>query len=247
MNDLLTLGEAAMNLGVTPSTLRVQIMKGRLRAVRRGNQWFVPMDALREYAERSQNRDIDESMLAEIYERFIEEHSKGTVGDILRRYERTDRMMRFRKGLREIAATARHDQIHQGLFTWARNQGFPKPRGPYRLTDKVIPDVFDSFRSKAGHHFFIGDAKNTERPDDEATRIRLYKYFHLMEIVASKINGPMSLLFAIGYGRKNLRMEWEDFLRDMAEHFGYGDGLVSSEVVSKERSIYVAFTSFALS
>ncbi|NLH47745.1 MAG: helix-turn-helix domain-containing protein [Myxococcales bacterium] len=246
MKDFLTLGEAAGHLGVSPVTLRIQIRNKKLRAVRYGNQWFVPKDAIREYAERFQNRDLDDSLLADIYERFIEDHSKDTVDDVLFRFEKTERMAKFRKGLFEIAANARHEQIRQGLCHWAKEKGFPNPRGPFEVTKQVNPDVFDSLSTKSGHHFLVCDAKNTERPGDEATRIRLHRYFHVMELVASRIETPVVLTFATGYGRKNLHSEWEAFLKEMAEHFGYSGGVAYSEVIDKERSLYVTFMRFEM-
>jgi excisionase family DNA binding protein len=45
----LTLREAAARLGLSPSTLRVQIGKGKLRAVKRGRDWWLTPRELERY------------------------------------------------------------------------------------------------------------------------------------------------------------------------------------------------------
>ena len=49
--DYLTLGEAAKESGLSANTLRVQINKGRIEAVKRGRDWLVDATALLNYLE----------------------------------------------------------------------------------------------------------------------------------------------------------------------------------------------------
>lgn len=49
--ELLTLERAAKLLGLSPSTLRVQLHNGRLHGLKRGRDWFV----LRQEVERYRN------------------------------------------------------------------------------------------------------------------------------------------------------------------------------------------------
>ena len=49
--DALTLAEAAEETGLSPSTLRVQIRNGRLKATKVGRDWLVTRPALRAYLE----------------------------------------------------------------------------------------------------------------------------------------------------------------------------------------------------
>jgi uncharacterized protein YuzE len=46
---LLSLGEAARAAGLDPTTLRHQIARGRLTAIKRGRDWWVPRESLRTY------------------------------------------------------------------------------------------------------------------------------------------------------------------------------------------------------
>lgn len=48
-SDALTLPEAARIAGLSPVTLRVQIFKGRLQAVKRGRDWYVTRKELERY------------------------------------------------------------------------------------------------------------------------------------------------------------------------------------------------------
>lgn len=52
----LTLAEAAKESGLAPATLRVQINHGRLKAVKRGRDWFVDTTALLNYLESREPR-----------------------------------------------------------------------------------------------------------------------------------------------------------------------------------------------
>lgn len=45
----MTLVEAAAILGVTPATLRQQIARGKLRAMKRGRDWWVTKGELERY------------------------------------------------------------------------------------------------------------------------------------------------------------------------------------------------------
>ena len=45
----MTLKEAAVSLGVTPDTLRQQIAAGRLKAVKRGRDWWVTKGEVERY------------------------------------------------------------------------------------------------------------------------------------------------------------------------------------------------------
>jgi excisionase family DNA binding protein len=47
--DLLTLAEAADLAGLSPTTLRVQIRNGKLKAVKRGRDWWVTRRSLLDY------------------------------------------------------------------------------------------------------------------------------------------------------------------------------------------------------
>lgn len=47
----MTLTEAAAALGVSPSTLRWQIRNGKLRAVKRGRDWWVTKQEVERYRE----------------------------------------------------------------------------------------------------------------------------------------------------------------------------------------------------
>jgi excisionase family DNA binding protein len=46
---LLTLGQAAAQLGITADTLRAQIRKGRLRATKLGRDWLVEAGEVARY------------------------------------------------------------------------------------------------------------------------------------------------------------------------------------------------------
>ncbi len=48
-SDLLTLAEAAELAGLSPDTLRVQANRGRLKAVKRGRDWWVARKELARY------------------------------------------------------------------------------------------------------------------------------------------------------------------------------------------------------
>jgi uncharacterized protein YuzE len=52
----LTLAEAAKESGLSPTTLRVQINHGRLKAVKRGRDWFVDSATLLNYLESREPR-----------------------------------------------------------------------------------------------------------------------------------------------------------------------------------------------
>ncbi len=49
----MTLREAAGLLGITPDTLRAQIHRGRLKAVKVGRDWHVAVDELARYERES--------------------------------------------------------------------------------------------------------------------------------------------------------------------------------------------------
>jgi excisionase family DNA binding protein len=49
----MTLTEAADRLGVSPSTLRVQLWKGKLRGTKRGRDWWITPAEVARYAAES--------------------------------------------------------------------------------------------------------------------------------------------------------------------------------------------------
>jgi excisionase family DNA binding protein len=49
----MTLTEAAERLGVSPSTLRVQLWKGKLRGTKRGRDWWITPAEVARYAAES--------------------------------------------------------------------------------------------------------------------------------------------------------------------------------------------------
>lgn len=49
----MTLIEAAARLGVTPDTLRQQVANGKLRAVKRGRDWYVTAREVERYRRES--------------------------------------------------------------------------------------------------------------------------------------------------------------------------------------------------
>jgi excisionase family DNA binding protein len=49
----MTLQEAAERLGVSPSTLRVQLWKGKLRGTKRGRDWWITPAEVERYAAES--------------------------------------------------------------------------------------------------------------------------------------------------------------------------------------------------
>jgi excisionase family DNA binding protein len=49
----MTLTEAAERLGVSPSTLRVQLWKGKLRGTKRGRDWWITPAEVDRYAAES--------------------------------------------------------------------------------------------------------------------------------------------------------------------------------------------------
>lgn len=55
-SEYLTLAEAAEESGLAPATLRVQINRGRLTAVKRGRDWLVDATALFNYLESRDSR-----------------------------------------------------------------------------------------------------------------------------------------------------------------------------------------------
>lgn len=55
-SDYLTLAEAAGESGLAPATLRVQINRGRLVALKRGRDWLVDATALFNYLESRDRR-----------------------------------------------------------------------------------------------------------------------------------------------------------------------------------------------
>lgn len=55
----MTLTEAAALLGLSPSTLRVQILKGKLRATKRGRDWHVTPHEVKRYAAEHKLRPRD--------------------------------------------------------------------------------------------------------------------------------------------------------------------------------------------
>jgi len=54
----LTLREAADQLGVNPATLRQQVNKGKLKATKRGRDWFVQPAELRRYDEARKREPV---------------------------------------------------------------------------------------------------------------------------------------------------------------------------------------------
>lgn len=52
----MTLPEAAVLLGVSPTTLRVQVRNGRLRAVKKGRDWHVTPAEVERYRRESLGR-----------------------------------------------------------------------------------------------------------------------------------------------------------------------------------------------
>ena len=52
----MTLAEAAASLGVTAGTLRHQIAQGRLKAARRGRDWWVTPGEVERYRRESRGR-----------------------------------------------------------------------------------------------------------------------------------------------------------------------------------------------
>lgn len=54
--DYLTLAEASLESGLTPGTLRGQISRGRLTAVKRGRDWLVDATTLLNYLESRDTR-----------------------------------------------------------------------------------------------------------------------------------------------------------------------------------------------
>jgi excisionase family DNA binding protein len=55
---MLTLNEAAVQLGLSPSTLRVQIRNGKLRAVKRGRDWTISEREAERYRNESLGRRL---------------------------------------------------------------------------------------------------------------------------------------------------------------------------------------------
>jgi excisionase family DNA binding protein len=55
-NDMLTLREAADRCGLKADTLRSLIRYGRLAAVKRGRDYFVTIEAIREYLKGREHR-----------------------------------------------------------------------------------------------------------------------------------------------------------------------------------------------
>lgn len=55
-SEYLTLAEAAEESGLAPATLRVQINRGRLAAMKRGRDWLVDATALFNYLESRDSR-----------------------------------------------------------------------------------------------------------------------------------------------------------------------------------------------
>jgi excisionase family DNA binding protein len=53
---LMTLRNAAAKLGVAPDTLRAQIRRGRLRAIKPGRDWFVEAAEVARYERTSLGR-----------------------------------------------------------------------------------------------------------------------------------------------------------------------------------------------
>jgi len=49
--ELVTVAEAAEELGVTPRTIQRRIQRGELEAEMPGNEWLIPRRALDEYRE----------------------------------------------------------------------------------------------------------------------------------------------------------------------------------------------------
>jgi excisionase family DNA binding protein len=54
---VLTLVQAAKRLGVAPATLRAQIHRARLNAVKLGRDWFVEEDEIERYRRESQKKE----------------------------------------------------------------------------------------------------------------------------------------------------------------------------------------------
>jgi excisionase family DNA binding protein len=50
---MIPLAEAARQLGVSPTTLRVQIRNGRLAATKTGRDWFVEPEEIERYRRES--------------------------------------------------------------------------------------------------------------------------------------------------------------------------------------------------
>lgn len=47
----MTVKEAAAQLGLSPTTLRLQIAKGKLRAIKRGRDWWLTPKEVERYAQ----------------------------------------------------------------------------------------------------------------------------------------------------------------------------------------------------
>jgi excisionase family DNA binding protein len=56
--DLLSLADASRELGVAHDTLRAQIHRGRLHAVRPGRDWLITRAELDRYRRESKRRDL---------------------------------------------------------------------------------------------------------------------------------------------------------------------------------------------
>ena len=47
----MTLKEAASLLGLSPTTLRIQVLKGKLKATKRGRDWWVTPKEVQRYSQ----------------------------------------------------------------------------------------------------------------------------------------------------------------------------------------------------
>ena len=113
-----------------------------------------------------------------------------------------------------ISNVTRHDERTALLEAVAVLSGFDLCRIG-RLPDGTKPDVLKGFPGSGA--VFIGDAKDTERPNNKDTLSRLFNYMAWFKIISDRNAGS---IFAICFGNENDAPEWAETVRSIAAKAG---------------------------
>ena len=108
----------------------------------------------------------------------------------------------------------RHDQRSRILESIATLSGFDL-RGLGRLPDGRKPDVLRISESSGA--VFLGEAKDTEKPNNKDTVRRLFLYMLWFKVISSHQFGS---IFAICFGEENHAPGWTRTLRLIADEVG---------------------------
>jgi len=113
-----------------------------------------------------------------------------------------------------MSTLTRHDERTDLLDSIAILSGFDLCRAG-SLPDGKRPDVLRVFPMSGA--VFIGDAKDTERPNNKNTTTRLLRYMKWFKALSGQKAGS---IFAVCFGNENDAPEWAQTLRSIAAKVG---------------------------